>query len=99
MGSGSEPALGPLALATCSEVAGLDPEGKLLLAACREAGIETEVAVWNDPAIDWDRFRLVLIRSTWDYQLYAREFEQWTDAIGDRLRNRPEIVRWNITRM
>jgi hypothetical protein len=54
--------------------------------------------VWNDPAVDWDRFRLVLIRSTWDYQLHPREFETWTHALGDRLRNRPEIVRWNITK-
>lgn len=95
---GSEPGLGPLALATCSEIAELDPEGLLLLAACREAGIETEAVVWDDPAVDWDRFRLVLIRSTWDYQDHPREFEAWTGAIGDRLRNRPPIVAWNLSK-
>jgi glutathione synthase/RimK-type ligase-like ATP-grasp enzyme len=87
-----------LALATCSEVAELDPEGRLLLAACREAGIETEAVVWNDPAIDWDRYALVLIRSTWDYQRHARSFAEWAGAIGDRLRNRPEVVEWNISK-
>ena len=79
---GFDPSLGPLALATCSEIAELDPEGRLLLAACREAGIETEAVVWDDPAVDWDRFGLVLIRSTWDYQDHPREFEAWTGAIG-----------------
>jgi len=87
-----------LALATCAEVPELDPEGQLLLAACREAGIEAEPAIWDDGATDWDGFELVLIRSTWDYKDKPAEFRAWTERIGRRLRNSPEIVAWNISK-
>jgi len=87
-----------LALATCAEVADLDPEGKLLLAACREAGIEAEPAIWDDGGADWDGFDLVLIRSTWDYKDKPAEFRAWTERIGPRLRNGPGIVAWNISK-
>ena len=81
-----------LALATCAEVPELDPEGKLLLAACREAGIETEAAIWDDDGIDWDGFDLVLLRSTWDYKDKPAEFRAWTERIGTRLRNSPRTT-------
>lgn len=87
-----------LALATCAEIPALDPEGRLLLSACRDAGIDAEPAVWNDPDVDWTGFDLVLIRSTWDYQNHPREFRTWTERIGTRLRNAPEIVAWNVSK-
>jgi hypothetical protein len=87
-----------LALATCSEIPGLDEEGQQLLAACRDAGIDAEPAVWNDEGVDWDGFDLVLIRSTWDYQNHPGEFRAWTERIGPRLRNPPEVVAWNISK-
>jgi hypothetical protein len=87
-----------LALATCAEMPDLDEEGRLILAACREAGIPTEAAVWNDPARDWDGYDLVLIRSTWDYQNHPAEFREWTERLGPRLRNGPEIVAWNVSK-
>ena len=87
-----------LALATCAEVRDLDPEGKLLLGACREAGIEVEAAIWDDGSVDWDSFDLVVIRSTWDYKDKPAEFRAWTERVGHRLRNSPEIVAWNISK-
>lgn len=87
-----------VALATCAEIRDLDDEGRLLLDACRDAGLDAEPAVWDDPAVDWDGFDLVVIRSTWDYQQKPREFREWTERIGPRLRNRPEIVAWNISK-
>ena len=87
-----------LALATCAEVPELDPEGQLLLGACREAGIEAEAAVWDDEDIDWDGFDLVVIRSTWDYKDKPDEFRAWTGRVGRRLRNSAEIVAWNISK-
>ena len=98
MALGSDRGAGRLALATCSEVPDLDAEGRMLLEACRDAGIETEPAVWNDPAIDWDDYARVLIRSTWDYQHNAERFRAWTRRVGDRLLNAPEIVAWNISK-
>ena len=89
---GSTDAAPRLALATCAEVSDLDPEGKLLLGACREAGIEVEAAIWDDGSVDWDSFDLVVIRSTWDYKDKPAEFRAWTERVGHRLRNSPETV-------
>ncbi len=85
MASASEPGLRAprLALATCAEVPDLDPEGRLLAGACREAGIDAEAVVWDEPGVDWDGYDLVLIRSTWDYPAKPREFRAWTERIGE----------------
>lgn len=87
-----------LALATCDELPELDEEGRLLAAACRAAGIDTRSAVWSDPAVDWDAFDRVLVRSTWDYQDDPVAFRAWADGIGPKLRNRPAIVAWNLSK-
>ncbi len=52
-------------------------------------------AVWDDPAVDWDAFDLVVLRSTWDYQERRDAFLAWVDRLGDRLLNPPGVVRWN----
>jgi hypothetical protein len=53
------------------------------------------VFVWDDPAVDWDGFDLVVIRSTWDYTRRRDDFIAWAERIGERLRNPPALVRWN----
>jgi glutathione synthase/RimK-type ligase-like ATP-grasp enzyme len=84
------------------EVPNLDElfeEDKLLLRGFREQGHEAEPVVWNDPSVDWDRFDLALIRSTWDY---LDEREQFLKVLSDveasncRLFNSLEAIRWNI---
>jgi hypothetical protein len=37
----------------------------------------------------------VLIRSTWDYTERRDAFVAWADAVGKRLHNPPEVIRWN----
>jgi glutathione synthase/RimK-type ligase-like ATP-grasp enzyme len=58
-------------------------------------GEDAVVAVWDDPAVDWSAFDLVVIRSTWDYTPRRDEFLAWADALGERLHNPPAVVRWN----
>ena len=36
-----------------------------------------ELAVWDDDSVDWTRFDLVVIRSTWDYRESTSEFLSW----------------------
>lgn len=85
-----------VAIATCTEHAALDAEGRLLLDALRERGIDAEAAVWTDePAAGWDAYDLVVLRSTWDYTFMHARFLQWTARIGDRLLNAPDVVAWN----
>lgn len=56
---------------------------------------------WNDPAVDWNQFEAVVIRSPWDYQKTPGEFLQvlaTIDASRARLLNPLEICRWNMNK-
>lgn len=62
-------------------------------------GWRVETVPWNRPGVDWQRYDLVAIRSTWDYQHQADAFLTTLGAIeasGARLENPLEIVRWNM---
>jgi glutathione synthase/RimK-type ligase-like ATP-grasp enzyme len=80
-----------IALATCEQLPDLDPDDRLLRAALGDAA----APVWDDPAVDWDAFDVVLPRNTWDYIVRRDEFLAWADRVGTRLLNPPEVVRWN----
>ncbi|MCW2886269.1 MAG: hypothetical protein JWL58_3131 [Streptosporangiaceae bacterium] len=83
-----------VALAT---YAGL-PEGDectvALAAALARLGIAAEAVVWDDPAADWERHDLVVVRSTWDYTLRREEFLAWAGTVP-RLFNGADVLRWN----
>lgn len=52
--------------------------------------------VWDDPAVDWQAYDRVVLRSTWDYTLRLGAFLGWCDSVGPaRLRNEPELVAFN----
>lgn len=87
-----------IAIATCAEVPDLDPEGRLLLEALTEAGLEPAAAIWDDPALDWNDFDRVLLRSTWDYPAKAQAFESWLRSIDQRLINPLPAVEWNLSK-
>ena len=57
----------PIALVTAREAVGLDEDLPPLLAALRAEGAAAEAVVWDDPAADWARYSLAVLRSTWDY--------------------------------
>jgi glutathione synthase/RimK-type ligase-like ATP-grasp enzyme len=62
-------------------------------------GWQVETVPWNRPGVDWQRYDLVAIRSTWDYQHQADAFLTTLAAIeasGARLENPLGIVRWNM---
>ncbi|MFW5741022.1 MAG: ATP-grasp domain-containing protein [Myxococcota bacterium] len=86
------------AIATCAEVPNLDEDGPLLVQALAHYGIEAEPAIWDDPAVAWPSYDLVVIRSTWDYPSRWRSFLDWIDAVETpcRLLNPADVVRWNI---
>lgn len=84
----------PVAVATCHDVPDLDTDGPLLLAALRRAGLDPQVQVWDDPSVDWSTYRLVLIRSTWDYVLRREQFLQWTRSCPATA-NPAAVLEWN----
>jgi hypothetical protein len=57
-------------------------------------GIAADTIVWDDPAADWERHDLVVVRSTWDYSLRREEFLAWADTVP-RLCNGAAVLRWN----
>jgi glutathione synthase/RimK-type ligase-like ATP-grasp enzyme len=58
--------------------------------------VGAEFRVWNDPAVDWDAFDRIVIRSVWDYTSQLDAFLEWCERVGSsRLRNRPDLVAFN----
>lgn len=84
-----------IALATSSAVPDEFDDDERILAALHHRGAHAEFVEWDDPAAQWEDFDLVVIRSTWDYTHRRDEFVAWADSLGERLRNRPAVVRWN----
>lgn len=53
-----------MAVATCRAVPDVDADGPALLTALIDAGMPVDVCVWDDSAVDWSAYQVVLIRST-----------------------------------
>ena len=83
-----------VALATCAEIPDLEPDDRLLLPALAAHGIEGVPAVWDDPAVAWDAFDLVVLRSTWDYAERRDEFLAWATSLP-RVENPVPLLEWN----
>jgi|SRR5882672_2639136 len=86
-----------IALVTAREAIGLDEDMEPLRAALEAEGAAAETVVWDDPAVDWSRYSLALLRSTWDYSRRRDEFLDWARRVEGsvRLANTAAIVRWN----
>ncbi|MEU2059136.1 hypothetical protein [Streptomyces sp. NPDC013455] len=74
-----------------------DTDLPVLVRALTDAGAEAEARYWDDPAVDWGGYDLVVIRSTWDYSWRTAEFTAWVERVGaaTRLANPAPVVRWN----
>ncbi len=83
-----------VALLTCAALPDLDPDDRLLAPALTAAGIHAVPAVWDDPAVDWDAFDLVVVRNPWDYVERREEFLAWAATVR-RLVNPEPVLRWN----
>lgn len=76
-------------------------EDKILSGILTKMGLSHEIQVWSDPAVDWSRFGLFLLKSPWDYFDYYAEFLIWMDKIqklGIPVLNDLETVRWNSSK-
>jgi hypothetical protein len=86
------------ALVTASTLPRPDPDLPLLVEAFRVRGVDASVVVWDDSAVRWQEFELVVVRSTWDYLEKLARFEAWIDSTArtTRLVNAASVLRWNI---
>ncbi|EWS80077.1 ATP-grasp domain-containing protein [Brachybacterium phenoliresistens] len=79
-----------------------DHDTAALLPALRERGAEAEALVWHDPAVAWESYDLLVLRSPWDYVLRPADFRAWLDRIeaaGVPLLNEPALIRWNMDKI
>jgi glutathione synthase/RimK-type ligase-like ATP-grasp enzyme len=83
-----------VALATCRDHPAGDEDAPLLLAACAAAGLDVDWRVWDDAAVHWRSYDLVVIRSTWDYVPRRDDFIAWAES-QPRLANPADLIRWN----
>lgn len=86
-----------IALATCSALPHLHVDDAPLVAALAARDAQAEAAVWDDEAVAWDSYDLVVIRSTWDYAQRRPDFLEWARRVDrlTRLSNPLPVVRWN----
>lgn len=86
-----------MALVTARIAAPTDADLPPLLEALADAGMVAEAACWDDPEVDWSRYRLAILRSPWDYVPRYAAFLDWLDrtALATTVLNRPDVVRWS----
>jgi glutathione synthase/RimK-type ligase-like ATP-grasp enzyme len=90
-----------LALVTYSGLPNLSADDQLLLAPLAARGVRAEPTAWDDPAIDWDSYDALVIRSTWNYHKAYGAFVSWIDRVetlGVPTWNPPAILRWNASK-
>ncbi|WP_433282129.1 ATP-grasp domain-containing protein [Micromonospora sp. CA-244673] len=83
-----------VALVTCTALPDLDPDDRLVLDPLAARGVAAEAVVWDDPAVDWSGYDLVVLRSPWDYALRRDEFVAWARTVPT-LVNPADVVAWN----
>ena len=90
-----------VAFLSLSDPTGFVIDDELAVLPLARRGWQVETLPWNRTGVDWRRFDLVVIRSTWDYQHHADNFLAVLDTIehsGVRLENSSEIARWNMAK-
>jgi len=75
-----------------------DADLPLLLDAARQRGIDAEITVWDDPAVDWQAYDAVVVRSCWDYTTRRDEFLTWAASVP-RLHNSHDVLVWNTDKV
>ncbi|HEU0129669.1 MAG TPA: hypothetical protein VFQ85_01595 [Mycobacteriales bacterium] len=83
-----------IGLATSAEFPDLYTDDDPLRAALLARDAVPVPAVWDDPAVDWAAFDLVVIRSCWDYHERRDAFVAWAHTVP-RLHNPAGVVEWN----
>jgi hypothetical protein len=94
-----------VAIAACRAFGGADatdvypdPDWPLLSAGLAAAGADAISISWDCEDLDWDRFDLVVINSTWDSVDRPQEFLGWArrTARATTLMNPLPAIEWNI---
>lgn len=89
----------PIAFLTMDNLDGFISYDQLVADCLTRRGIRVENISWRNRGVPWDDFKMVIIRSPWDYHHAADEFLavlEEIDASAAILWNPIDVVRWNI---
>jgi glutathione synthase/RimK-type ligase-like ATP-grasp enzyme len=84
-----------VAIVTCKGAD--DPDNPRLFAALSDLGLLADLVIWDDEAVRWEDYDLVVVRSTWDYPARRAEFLEWARA-RSRLENPFPIIEYNSSK-
>ncbi|WP_184549805.1 ATP-grasp domain-containing protein [Mucilaginibacter sp. FT3.2] len=59
----------------------LTTDDRAAAAWLQAAGIAVTAVCWEDEGVSWNSFDAVIIRSTWNYYLRIREFNEWLNKL------------------
>lgn len=83
-----------VALVGCRGLPQGEEDMSTLVSRFAAAGFDATWRVWDDPAVDWTAFDLVVVRTPWDYTGRREEFLAWAEGVP-RLANPAAVLRWN----
>jgi glutathione synthase/RimK-type ligase-like ATP-grasp enzyme len=86
-----------IAIATCAAYHDLKADDDLLREALEERGAVARPVVWDAEGVDWGKFDICLVRSTWDYHEKHPQFLAWAQQVEatTALRNPADLIAWN----
>ena len=89
------------ALLTINDLTNFKCYDNLIFRPLKNAGWDCDLVSWESLDIDWDQYKAVIIRSTWNYQEKYHSFIQVLNDITTSnafLYNPIDIVKWNINK-
>lgn len=73
----------------------------LLLDECKKNHLSPFEVAWDDPAVQWEQYDAVILRTCWNYHKHIQDFTEWVDRVeisGANLWNHSSIIKWNINK-
>ncbi len=84
------------------DLAGYVSDDELAIEPLNKLGWNVQTISWRDKTVDWNDFAAVILRTTWDYQLFPDEFLEVLrkiDASKALLENPLKIIEWNLSKL
>lgn len=82
---------------TATDQKEINEDDSMLLTALSDEHLTAEMVAWDDKSVAWDQYRLLVIRSTWNYYTQRDKFLHWAQLAARKssLWNRYPTIRWN----
>lgn len=89
-----------IALVTDAESINNDFDMPLLIKACEQLDIKTDIVRWDDLSINWSKYSLVILRSPWSYVDRLNDFIKWCKDVDKKttLLNPLQVISWGLNK-